>query len=201
MKYTFIKHILTAGIVCIIISCKGTSDTTNISSYMNSIDIESFKKIPLTPGKRISKLKMTDKKSDWKYDLTIPKIEDDEKVPLFVILHGGVGSENYTKFSNCLVVPGLKDARGFIFSPSGAWRTWTLDYLKKRVLDFIDTAKKHWPIDPDKVVLVGYSNGALGGWQYAKDHADKFSAMVFGSETVTMIVFDTKQPFFHTSSA
>ncbi|WP_299214130.1 alpha/beta fold hydrolase [uncultured Aquimarina sp.] len=177
MKYSF-SYLLCFGILTIITSCKSGLDTRGSKDYISSINAESFKAIPLTPGNRISTIKVNDKESEWKYDLTIPKIKEGEKVPLFVLLHGGVGSKNYMKFSNCLVAPALQNAGGIIFSPSGAWRNWTLDYLEKRILDFIDLAKEHWPIDPNKVVLVGYSNGAIAGWQYAKDYEGVFSGMV-----------------------
>ncbi|WP_188111988.1 dienelactone hydrolase family protein [Aquimarina sp. RZ0] len=159
-------------------SCKSGLGNRSSFDYVSSINEASFRSIPLTPGNIIGTINVEDRESTWKYDLTIPKIRKEEKVPLFIVLHGGIGSKNYTKFSNCLVVPGLKDAGGFIFSPSGAWRTWTLDHLEKRILDFIELAKKYWPIDPNKVVLVGYSNGALAGWQYAKKYSSTFSAMI-----------------------
>ncbi|MDH7444377.1 alpha/beta fold hydrolase [Aquimarina sp. 2201CG14-23] len=178
MKCSILSYLFCCCILISIVSCKSGLDTRGSSDYKSSINSDSFTSIPLTPGNIISTIKVEDNESEWKYDLTIPKIKEGSKVPLFIVLHGGVGSKNYTKFSDCLVVPGLKDAGGFIFSPSGAWRTWTLDHLEKRILDFIDLAKKHWPIDPNKVVLVGYSNGALAGWQYAKDYPNVFSAMI-----------------------
>jgi len=178
MKYSFLCGLFCLGLLIISSSCKSGLDTRGTTTYVSSINSKSFKAIPLTPGNRINTIKVNDKESEWKYDLTIPEISEGKKVPLFIVLHGGVGSKNYTKFNNCLVTPGLKDAGGFIFSPSGAWRTWTLDYLEKRILDFIDLAKQHWPIDPNKIVLVGYSNGSLAGWEYAKDYPDIFSAMI-----------------------
>lgn len=202
MKYIFF---IGSFLFLSVTSCKSGLDTIGKKSYSNSIDEESFLSIPIIPGNRISQLKINDHRSDWKYDLTIPKINENKKAPLFIILHGGVGSKNYTKFSNCLVAPGLEDAEGFIFSPSGAWRTWTLNYLEKRILDFITLAKKHWPIDPDKVVLVGYSNGAIAGWKYAKDHSDIFSAMILMSSSCKVreplnipiyVIQGTKDNFF-----
>ncbi|MHA7058137.1 hypothetical protein ACWGOQ_0013025 [Aquimarina sp. M1] len=178
MKSSFLSYLPYFCVVFIIISCKSGLDTRGTSNYVSSINETSFKEIPITPGNIIGKINVNDKESEWKYDLTIPEIKKGESVPLFIVLHGGIGSKNYTKFSNCLVVPALKEAGGFIFSPSGAWRTWTLDYLEKRILDFIDLAKKHWPIDPNKIILVGYSNGAIAGWQYAKDYSSVFSGMV-----------------------
>lgn len=178
MKYSFLKYILSLWTLVLIISCKSGLDTRGTANYVSSIDSVSFKEIPLTPGNIISTIKVKDRESTWKYDLTIPEIKDGKKVPLIIVLHGGVGSKNYTKFSDCLVVPGLKETGGFIFSPSGAWRTWTLDHLEKRILDFIELAKQHWPIDPTKIVLVGFSNGAIAGWKYAKTYEAIFSAMV-----------------------
>ncbi len=178
MEYPFLKKTSYIFLFIFFISCKSGLDTRGTATYTSSINEASFREISLHPGNTISTLKLEDHESEWKYDLTIPVIETKKKAPLFIILHGGVGSKNYTKFSNCLVVPALKDAGGFIFSPSGAWRTWTLNHLKKRILDFIDLAKKHWPIDPHKIVLVGYSNGSLAGWEYAKDYPYIFSAML-----------------------
>ena len=175
MKYLFLTSSL---LFSLLLSCKSGLDITQTKPYSNSINKESFLSIPITPGNKISALKIEGQKTRWNYDLTVPQIRKGDKAPLFIILHGGVGSKNYTKFSECLIAPGLKDAKGFIFSPSAAWRTWTLHYLEKRILDFIYLAKKHWPIDPNKIVLVGYSNGAIAGWKYAKDHSDIFSAMI-----------------------
>ncbi|WP_299315450.1 alpha/beta fold hydrolase [uncultured Aquimarina sp.] len=209
MKYLFLP-LLCFGFLITIASCKSGLDNRGSKDYISSINAESFKEIPLTPGNIISTIKVNDKESEWKYDLTIPEIKEGEKVPLFILLHGGIGSKNYIKFSNCLVSPALQDAGGFIFSPSGAWRTWTLDYLEKRILDFIDLAKKHWPIDPNKIILVGYSNGAMAGWQYAKDYSTIFSAMILmGSdckvkEKVNIPIYviqGTKDQFFSIKKA
>ncbi|GAA0726840.1 hypothetical protein GCM10009430_34300 [Aquimarina litoralis] len=205
MKSSILYYIFCCIVFITSTSCKSGLDSRGKANYVSSIDATSFKAIPLTPGNRISTIKVNDKESEWKYDLTIPKIKEREKVPLFIVLHGGVGSKNYTKFSNCLVTPGLQDAGGFVFSPSGAWRTWTLDYLEKRILDFIDLAKENWPVDPNKIVLVGYSNGAMAGWKYANDYKDIFSAMILmGSnckveeklEIPIYVIQGTKDKFF-----
>lgn len=178
MKSSALHYIFCCIVFITCTSCKSGLDARGKVNYISSVDSESFKAIPLEAGNHRSILKVSDRESEWKYDLTIPKIKEGEKVPLFIVLHGGVGSKNYIKFNNCLVTPSLQDAGGFIFSPSGAWRTWTLDYLEKRILDFIDLAKENWPVDPNKIVLVGYSNGAIAGWQYASDYKDIFSAMI-----------------------
>ncbi|MBW1297596.1 dienelactone hydrolase family protein [Aquimarina litoralis] len=205
MKSSILYRISYCFVLTTLFSCKSGLDTRGNANYISSIDSESFKAIPLKAGNRTSILKVNDKESEWKYDLTIPEIQEGKKVPLFIILHGGVGSKNYIKFNNCLVTPGLQDIGGFIFSPSGAWRTWTLDHLEKRILDFVDLAKENWPIDPNKIVLVGYSNGAIAGWKYAKDYKDVFSAMILmGSnckvdeklEVPIYVIQGTKDKFF-----
>ncbi len=175
---SFFRYCLIYIPICILFSCKSGLDTRGTTSYKSSINEASFTNIPIVAGHRIDKLKVESHGAYWNYDINIPVIQPNSKVPLVIVLHGGIGSKNYTQFSDCLATPGLKDTGGIIFSPSGAWRTWTLAHLEKRILDFIDLAKKHWPVDPKRIILLGYSNGAIAGWQYAKKHSTIFSAMI-----------------------
>lgn len=175
---------------------EGTSQSLNTASFLS---------VPIDSTEITGELQTNDDKSDWKFNLKTPTLTPDKQYPLFILLHGGVASKNYLKFSNCLVSPALKDMQGFIFSPSGAWRTWSMSYLEKRIDDFIMLAKKYWPIDPKKIVLIGYSNGAMAGWERAQRSNHPFSAFILmGSDgkskqlitTPTYVIQGTNDQFF-----
>ncbi|TYP70430.1 dienelactone hydrolase family protein [Aquimarina intermedia] len=170
-----------------------------------SLNTTSFLSIPIDSSNTTGALQTNDGRSDWKFNLKTPSLESGKQYPLFILLHGGVASKNYLKFSNCLVAPALNSMNGFIFSPSGAWRTWSMSYLEKRIDDFIILAKKHWPIDPQKIVLIGYSNGAMAGWERAQQLNQPFSAYILmGSDgkskqiitTPTYVIQGTDDHFF-----
>ncbi|WP_378187120.1 hypothetical protein ACE939_02055 [Aquimarina sp. W85] len=170
-----------------------------------SLETTSFLSIPIDSTETNGSITTLDNKSDWKFNLKSPKLEPNKRYPLFISLHGGVASKNHLKFSNCLVAPAFSTIESFIFSPSGAWRTWSLTYLQKRIDDFIFLAKQHWPIDPDKIVLIGYSNGALAGWERAQDPNTPFSAFILMASsgktneiitTPTYVIQGTKDQLF-----
>ena len=65
---------------------------------------------------------------------------------------------------------------GILVAPSSDGKHWLdIDY-EKRVITLVKQLIKYWPIDPEKVIITGYSNGGIGSWHYAKKYPKLFTA-------------------------
>ena len=116
---------------------------------------------------------------EWKYRISVPEIPSGNKVPLLLNLHWSGDFNSYIESMRCLVEPAFKDSGYIIFSPRiGFGENWTSDTNRQKILDFLDLAKIHWPIDPNKIAVTGYSLGGTGCWNYARNHEDYFSAAI-----------------------
>lgn len=102
--------------------------------------------------------------------------------PLAIFLHGAHGGERLlgsTGIVTCLVVPALEPLSPIIVAPvsasSGQW--WTEADIAF-VLGLIDAARASWPVAPEKTLLLGYSNGGIGTWFFARQYPERFSAAI-----------------------
>ena len=114
------------------------------------------------------------------YTLSVPKIEANEKVPLVVALHfaGEMEdhfAENYLRY---LVEPGLRSLDAIIFAPDAPKGNWSDQISEEVIIQFLDAATEAWPIDPEKIIITGYSNGGIGTWLLIDWYSDKFSAAI-----------------------
>jgi predicted esterase len=108
--------------------------------------------------------------------------EGDGPHPLAIFLHGAGGGGRLlgsTGIVTCLVAPALEPMHPIIVAPvsasSGQW--WTEADIGF-VLGLIDAARQRWPIAPEKPLLVGYSNGGIGAWFFARQYPERFSAAI-----------------------
>ena len=94
--------------------------------------------------------------------LTPSKIDPDRKYPLFTVLHGA-GRQDKMLVKACRDEPDHRDA--FFLVPRSVEPTWDLIVGGERAdLDFLEYAYdliyRRYPIDPQRQVLIGYSDGA-----------------------------------------
>ncbi len=116
------------------------------------------------------------------YDLIIPENDQNIKLPLYIILPGGVGKKKYTNFRDQFIRPSIND-KGLIFSPTISWKNCNAKKLEEAITSFISVATNTMNVDPNKIIIVGYSNGGMQGLQLAKDNAPLFSNLVLISST------------------
>ena len=104
-------------------------------------------------------------------------------VPLVVALHfaGNVTPFFGKGFLTALVEPGLRDLGAVIAAPDCRGRGWTDPTSEADVLALVDHAMHAYRIDPARVLLTGYSMGAMGTWYLAARHQDLFSAALIVS--------------------
>lgn len=99
------------------------------------------------------------------------------KVPLVIAMRfsGGQGPV----FLNNFAAPALADLNAFIISPTVQKG---LDWSEKNSTDMlkalIDSAIQYWPVDPEKIVITGYSLGGYGAWSMASSYPQLISAVI-----------------------
>ena len=113
--------------------------------------------------------------------------------PLIVLLHGYSGSG--TQIEDYFGLEPVAEQRGMLLvHPSGTvdefgLRFWdATDACCRRsgdpvddsgyLLDVIDAVSERYAVDPDRIWLVGHSNGGFMSYRMACDHADRIAAIV-----------------------
>ncbi len=116
------------------------------------------------------------------YDLIIPENNQKAKLPLYIVLPGGIGKKKYANFRDQFITPSINE-KGFIFSPKLSWKNCSTKKLEQTVKKFIHVAIQTMNVDPNKIILIGYSNGGMQGLQLAKNNTNLFSNIVIISST------------------
>ena len=112
----------------------------------------------------------------WNFRVTAPE-SSNEKKPLFINLHGASGGDsNAHKNTSCYLETATSSVNAFVISPNGGTDLWFEPINQSQVMGIATLAIKYWNIDPNKVVVTGYSNGGIGAWFYAETQAEVFSA-------------------------
>lgn len=153
----------------------GAEDDPNPSTTL--LDLNSLKAVDLSPGVRNTSIKLLDGR-DWKFQISVPPHSDGRKLPLILALHWAGNSETYMEFMQCLVIPGFEDLPAIIVGPTDDNELWWAPPMNDKLLEFVRLSKSYWPIDPDKVVVTGYSNGGTGSWYFAANHPEAFSVAI-----------------------
>lgn len=114
----------------------------------------------------------------WEFRLVAPEITDNELVPLFVYLHGGALTINPNAHTqtNCLIEPALENTKAYILRPNAQGLLWDDPANESQVVNLVNFAMQNLNIDPNKVVVVGYSDGGTGSWFFSDTHPEVFSA-------------------------
>jgi len=111
----------------------------------------------------------------WNLKLSIPKLQEDQKVPLVLALHWAGDGSTYKEFADCLAFPGFDFMNAIIIAPSANGGHWVEEQNEQKVIKLIKQASRHWPIDSEKIIVTGYSNGGIGSWHYAQKYPKLFA--------------------------
>lgn len=159
----------------ILITTTKGQESHKIISYPTVLKKE-LKNFSLQRGVTDTLFKMTDG-TDWNMYISIPEIKD-QKVPLVIALHWAGNAQTYQEFYKCLIGPAFKDTQAIIIAPSSDGLHWIMPNNKKRVVQLVKQLIKYWPIEDDKVLITGYSNGGIGSWQLSEKYPKLFTALV-----------------------
>ncbi|KAA3630388.1 MAG: hypothetical protein DWQ02_18040 [Bacteroidetes bacterium] len=115
----------------------------------------------------------------WEFRVIAPDVAEGQTYPLILHLHGASGgSADPHKTTDCYVEPGFEDIDAFILSPNGGSETWNTFDNQEMVVNLLLLARSIWPIDPDKVVATGYSNGGNGSWFFGETQPELIKAAI-----------------------
>lgn len=110
-----------------------------------------------------------------------PSLHTDSLYPLVIYLHGGIGTTRTDKGAKAysMVRPLADTFDLFLASPSGNRHApWWSALGLSRILQTVRYLSLHYPIDPDKVFLVGVSDGATGCYAAANTIPGPFAGFV-----------------------
>lgn len=154
-----------------------------------------------------------------RYTLSVPEpLIQDEPLPLMLILHwGGYITPYYGQSILAgLFEPALGEMGALMAAPDCPSADWTTPDCEKGVLALLDHLSTLYPVDPDKILIAGYSMGGIGSWHIASRNQDRFSCALPVSArppvsvleqdwTIPLYVIHSKQdelfPYAQTQSA
>lgn len=115
------------------------------------------------------------------YGLRVPRGYDAaDPRPLVVALHpGGSPGPGYgMQFLRSIVAPALDEWGAVVVSPDAPGRRWNNETSESGVLALIDDVRARYAVDPDRILVTGFSMGGRGTWYLAARHPDLFTAAV-----------------------
>ena len=168
-------YFILAIIVITLTTCK--ENPTEIPLELNLLLTEEMvRNVGLEPGIRTDSLSLKGN-IVWNYSISVPEINSNEKVPLVIGLHW-VGENEGEQYLRCLADPGFKKLDAIIFAPdAGEFYFWE-ESNYSLILTLVEYAKQHWPIDLNKIIISGYSNGGIATWFFGVNYPELFSAAV-----------------------
>jgi predicted peptidase len=136
-----------------------------------------------------------------RYTLSIPEGFDNRKpVPLILALHyGGHGLPFYGEiFLTNFVEPVMNPLSAIIVAPDCPSKDWTHPESEEFIIKLLAFIRKKYEIDPQKVVVLGYSMGGNGVWHLASKYPDQFSYAIIMSASPPEVLsdFDWKMPMY-----
>ncbi len=118
------------------------------------------------------------------YGLVIPDDVDLERpTPLYVWLHGrGDKQTDYHFIQERLDQDGqIKPAGAIVLHPFGRHCLGFKSAGETDVLEAIEHVQSQYRIDPDRIVLIGFSMGGAGAWHLGAHYTDRFVAISPGA--------------------
>jgi predicted esterase len=121
------------------------------------------------------------------YYLFLPQAAAGEKLPCLIFLHGLGGN---TKA--CLWVLS-RQTRCAVIAPTFGIGNWDKPGGTELVVDVVREALAALPLDPERVFLMGYSNGAMGVTRAAVKEPGLFKGLIYLSPVTEDELFATKE--------
>ncbi len=136
----------------------------------------------ILPKTRVSEAVFSTKEgTPLRYTISVPSsYSSDTTYPLVLALHyGGEVTPFFGKgVLTLLVEPAFSELEAVIVAPDCPAGQWDNPASEAAVMKLIADVEKHYRIDRSKILVTGYSLGAIGSWYLAARHPDVFSAAI-----------------------
>ena len=116
-----------------------------------------------------------------RYEIYLPVgIGDGAPRALVIALHPGGGGTPYYggEFMRGIVGRGLRDWNAIIVAPDAPTRAWTSDVADRAVMGLLEQVQETYAVDPDRILVTGFSLGGRGTWFFATRHPDVFDGAI-----------------------
>lgn len=184
MKITLKKFSLLVLLLVslVIVSCGSDGDGPATVEPRTAADVrEDFSNLVIADGVNDLELESLVNDVFWNFRIIRPiGAGNTNKKPLILRLHGGASnvSSDAHKSTGCLVEPGLESLDAFILSPNSNGSFWYDQLNIVQVLALVDLIKQYLPVDVNRIVVMGYSDGGNGSFFYAQFYPQLFSAAI-----------------------
>lgn len=106
-----------------------------------------------------------------------------EGMPLVIFLHGDGQVDDMEALENFGMIKNAREIYGNDFpfialSPCTRRISWVHDSIPDTLMELIGYVAQTSYVDPEKIIITGYSRGAIGTWNLISLHGDYFSAAV-----------------------
>jgi len=118
------------------------------------------------------------------YGLEVPaELDLSQPVPLYIWLHGrgDKTTDMYFIHQRMTKAGKIEVPHAIIAHPFGRHCMGFKHAGERDVLDVIDEVKRHYKIDANRVMLMGFSMGGAGVWHIGAHYPDRFAAMSPGA--------------------
>ncbi len=165
-----------AAVLVLVLACAGCSLARPDGLTIDPADLGA---VDLAPGATQHSVRMSDG-SRLRFYLDVPDAAQGARLP-FVMAMPYAGSEPQAtaqQYRAVLAEPGLRGMGAIVVVPVAFEATWNTPASVSAVAAFVRAAIAVWPVDPDRVIVTGYSNGGNGAWAQASEHAGLYSAAI-----------------------
>lgn len=152
-----------------------SAETPTLSSRIYDVSIHD---VTLAPG--LSEHRVQVEGRSRRFAVWVPAHGVGKGHPLFLYLHGAVQDPDFHAVECQFRVPFESLAPIVIapVAPGGRGGRWWKEEEASFALGLLRAAVQQWPVDPQKVVLLGYSNGGIGTWAMARAYPQYFTAAI-----------------------
>ena len=155
---------------------------------MKAQSITASSRIPLVKNSELKSFKLQQGVFDtsfrlsnnglWQMALQVPEIEEGKNYRLVLALHWYGFHNTYKEFAECLAFPAFDSLNAIIIAPACLGENWLAPRALTSTIDLVRKVNKIWPINPDEIIVTGYSNGGIGAWVYAEKYPKLFSRAI-----------------------